>query len=380
MLSPAINLLSRATILGRRMHMSDQAYSAEKAAAAASRAAGVNFLAAQPDAIGTATRLAAQRLRHARIPLQPLLKRAGLLEFQIDTPNARIGVASQIAFLELAAAALEQPLLGFELARDVDLRQTGLLFYVAASSETLGDAVERVQRYSSIVNAGVVIECAAAGDFRISIRYAGAARHSDRQQMEFVVTIVIRICRTLTNRRLTPTAVHLAHRRLSDASAFESFVGCHIDFGADADEIVFDRQARQLHLVGADPYLNEMLVRYCEGALVSRLPNTSSLRTAVENAITPLLPHGRAQIDVAARKLGVSGRTLARKLAAEGLSFAEILDQLRSDLAARYLEQGNLAIAQIAWLVGYHGVSSFTHACKRWTGMTPGQIRGASRG
>ena len=158
--------------------------------------------------------------------------------------------------------------------------------------------------------------------------------------MEFLVTIVVRICRTLTNRRLTPTAVRLVHRRSSDASEFESFVGCRIDFGEDADEIVFDRQARQLPVVGADPYLNEMLVRYCEEALSHRRANTSSLRTAIENAITPLLPHGKAQIDIVARELGISRRTLARKLAADGLTFDEILDQLRSDLAARYLGRG----------------------------------------
>ena len=78
-----------------------------------------------------------------------------------------------------------------------------------------------------------------------------------------------------------------------------------------------------------------------------------------------------------ARELGMSGRTLVRKLAADGLTFDEIVDQLRSDLAARYLEERNLAIAQIAWLVGYQGVSSFAHAFKRWTGKTPGQIRNA---
>ena len=362
------------------MHMAYRAHSGKRTSTAATRSAGVSLIAAQPDAVGTATRLAAQRLRQARIPLQPLLRRVGLSEFQIDTPDARIGVASQIAFLELAAAELGEPFLGFKAARDFDLRQTGLLFYVAASSETLGDALERVQRYSSIVNAGVVLKCTATGDLRISVRYAGVARHSDRQQMEFLVTIVVRICRKLTNRQLTPTAVRLVHRGSSDASEFESFVGCRIDFGEDADEIVFDRQARQLPLVGADPYLNEMLVRYCEEALSHRLANTSSLRTAIENAITPLLPHGKARIDTIAQELGMSGRTLARKLAADGLTFDEIVDQLRSDLAARYLEERNLAIAQIAWLVGYGGVSPFTHACKRWTGKTPGQIRSASGG
>ena len=69
----------------------------------------------------------------------------------------RIGVASQIRFLELAAKALNDPVLGFRLMHDADLRRVGLLYYVAASSETLGDALERAQRYGSIVNAGVVL-------------------------------------------------------------------------------------------------------------------------------------------------------------------------------------------------------------------------------
>ena len=112
---------------------------------------------------------------------------------------------------------------------------------------------------------------------------------------------------------------------------------------------------------------------YCEEALLHRRAITSPLRTAIENAISPLLPHGKAQIDIVARELGMSRRTLAWKLTADDLTFDGIVDQLRSDLAARYLEERNLAIAQIAWLVGYG--SPFTRACKRWTGATPGHIR-----
>jgi AraC-like DNA-binding protein len=155
----------------------------------------------------------------------------------------------------------------------------------------------------------------------------------------------------------------------------ESFVGCRVTFGAAVDEIVFDSGARELHLVGADPYLNKMLVRYCEEALSGRRSNSSPLRIALENAILPLLPHGKARVGAVARQLGVSTRTLSRKLAAEGLDFPDTLDRLRADLATRYLQEGRLAISQIAWLVGYRGVSAFTRACRRWTGMTPGQFR-----
>jgi AraC-like DNA-binding protein len=91
--------------------------------------------------------------------------------------------------------------------------------------------------------------------------------------------------------------------------------------------------------------------------------------------ITPLLPHGKVRLDDVAQKLGMSSRTLLRRLTAEGLSFAEILNQLRSDLATRYLGESNLSISQIAWLVGYQGVSAFSHGCKRWTGMNPKVMR-----
>jgi len=145
-------------------------------AAKSGRRAQVRDLALQPDALGVATRLAAGRLREAGIVLKPLLRSAGLSVSQINRKDIRIGVASQIKFLELAAEALRDPLLGFKLARDGKPRQIGLLHYVAASSETLGDALDRVQRYSSIANAGVVLRCFEAGNFTIALHYAGVAQ------------------------------------------------------------------------------------------------------------------------------------------------------------------------------------------------------------
>ena len=71
----------------------------------------------------------------------------------------------------------------------------------------------------------------------------------------------------------------------------------------------------------------------------------------------------------------LSKRTLARKLSDEGLNFTEILEQLRRDLAVRYLDDRKLHVSKIAWLLGFHEVSAFTHAFKRWTGKTPSQIR-----
>jgi AraC-like DNA-binding protein len=73
----------------------------------------------------------------------------------------------------------------------------------------------------------------------------------------------------------------------------------------------------------------------------------------------------------------MSQRTLGRKLADEGLNFTEIFQHLRRDLAVRYIDDRKLRVSQIAWLLGFRDVSAFTHACKRWTGKTPRQMRAA---
>jgi len=104
----------------------------------------------------------------------------------------------------------------------------------------------------------------------------------------------------------------------------------------------------------------------------------SQLRTRVENSISSFLPHGRVLVEDVARSLGMSKRTLARKLEHDGLNFIEILQQLRRDLAVRYLDDRKLHISKIAWLLGFNEVSAFTHTFKRWTGKTPSQMRTAA--
>jgi AraC-like DNA-binding protein len=118
-----------------------------------------------------------------------------------------------------------------------------------------------------------------------------------------------------------------------------------------------------------------LLLKYCEVVLANRRSDESPLRTRVENAISLLLPHGRVLAGDVARTLGMSERTLGRRLADEGMNFTEIFQQLRHDLAVRYLDDRKLHVSKIAWLLGFREVSAFTHACKRWTGKTPSQLR-----
>ncbi|MGB8756162.1 MAG: helix-turn-helix transcriptional regulator, partial [Pseudolabrys sp.] len=130
----------------------------------------------------------------------------------------------------------------------------------------------------------------------------------------------------------------------------------------------------------ADPALNKLLIKYCEEARSLRHACPGTFRVGLENAIVPLLPHGKARVDEVARRLGMSTRTLARRVASEGLTFAGVLSELRADLAKRYLREEALPISQIAWLLGYQEVSAFTHAFKRWTGKPPSEARSQKNG
>jgi AraC-like DNA-binding protein len=328
-----------------------------------------------PTATGLITRLAYARARESGIAPGPLLKKAGLTEQQIDDRGVRLKVHQQIRFLNLVAEAIEDECLGFHLALAIDLRELGFLYYVAASSDDLERAVQRTARYGSMVNEGLSLRSLEGGETGIAMGYVGVSRHLDRQQMEFCLTFLVRLVRHLTGVQLAPTRVTLRHGRSDQSSELSAFLGCNIDFAQSADEIAFAAAARTIPLVSADRYLNELLIANFEEALSRRPTVRGSLRTAVENAVVPLLPHGKARVGEIARQLGLSERTLARRLVAEGLTYSEILESLRRELARQYLADPGLSISQVAWLLGYEETSAFTHAFKRWMGMTPREAR-----
>jgi AraC-like DNA-binding protein len=305
-------------------------------------------LASIPTAQGGLSRLAIARLKSAGVPVEPLLRRAGLTPEVIADSEERLSVQSQITLLDQASVALKDDCLGFTMARDFDPRELGLLWYVMASSRTLGDALKRVARYSQITNEVLVVRCREQNGLILSLGYSGVPRHLDRHQIEFCEFAVLRLCRVLTGQNLVPQHFRITHHRSGTNSEMARFVGTAVEFGATTDEFVLNASAGELPLVHADPYLNNLLLKYCEAALVDRRGNESQLRARVENAISSLLPHGKVMVEDIARTLGMSKRTLARKLADEGLNFTEVLQQLRRDLAVRYLDDPELHISKIA--------------------------------
>jgi AraC-like DNA-binding protein len=328
-----------------------------------------------PSAQGAMSRLAYARAKSAGIALDPVIKQAGLTREQLDDPHASMTVRDQIKFLNLVAEALPDDLLGFRLAQMPDLRAIGLLYYLLASSETLLDGLQRIARYSTIVNEGIVQTCAHGTELSMSFRYRGVSRHLDRHQIECWTAGLVRICRDLTGLRLVPSRLRMVHQRGEDQGAeLSSFFGRPIEFGAPVDDVAFPRRFAEARILSADPYLNKLLLDYCEDALSHRR-NADTFRASVENAIAPLLPHGKANVEQVSRQLAMSPRTLARRLSEEGTTFSDVLEGLRNDLAARYLAEKEFGVAQVAWLLGYQETSAFSRAFKRWTGKAPRDMR-----
>lgn len=332
-------------------------------------------LAALPTAVGVLSRLAAERVIQRGSDVSPILNKAGLPMSLMTDTGIRVSVRSQILFLNLVAEALEDNLLGFHIAQDFDIRELGSFYYVMASSEKLGDAIAREAHYSSIVNEGLRISYQRASALTVDFEYVGVERHLDRHEMEFWITCTLRKSRFFTKRELVPNHVSFVHRHAGDLSEMERYFSCQLNFGGAVDRIAFDLQAADLPLVTADPYLNRFLVEDYEKAISRRQISRNPLRTRVENAITPRLPHGTVSIGNIASDLGMSPRTLSRRLSDEGLTFSAVLDELRNALAERYLQNSDLSISQITWLLGYTEASSFVHAFQRWAGKSPTDAR-----
>ncbi len=328
---------------------------------------------------GLLSRLAYECGRKEGADVEAFLQQAHLTPREIKNKDVQLAVQNQIKFVDLVANATGDPLLGFHLAYSYDLRELSLLYYVIASAETLLGALLRVARYSDVANEAVDLEVNQGKLLRARVYFSGVARHSDVHQIEFWMASLVRVCRTLIGTNFRPIEVRLMHDRRENAREMEKLLGCAVKTGATVDEIIFSRESGECPIVTADPYLNRLSVRFCEETLARLGKKTSPLKVKVENVIAALLPHGEMHFDAVAVQLGMSGRTLARKLALEGHSFTKILEDLRLALARRYLTESEMSISEIAWLLGYSEVANFTHAFHRWTGTNPRTARAKAR-
>ncbi len=186
------------------------------------------------------------------------------------------------------------------------------------------------------------------------------------------IGVAFNTVRTLTGGLATPIEVMFAFRRPQDATPYTTLFGCPVRFDQPQTGLVYPRAVLSLPVVGARPSEFERLQR----VVVAQLPALRAIwADRVKRKLRPLMLHGEPTTGAVATLLGVSIRTLSRRLAAEGTSFQALLDEVRYATACELLAVTDLPIGEIALALSYATHGAFVDAFRRWSGMPPSHWR-----
>jgi hypothetical protein len=145
--------------------------------------------------------------------------------------------------------------------------------------------LQRASRYSTIINEGVQIGYRAGKFVSVTFDYHGVARQQDRHQIEFFITILLRMCRNLSGLSLAPIRVEFMHHRTDLPAEIRMLFGADAAFACGADRIIYPSSITSAVSVNADPYLNALLVKYCDEAAASRRKQSANWQLKVENGL-----------------------------------------------------------------------------------------------
>ena len=310
------------------------------------------------------------------------IKACGIGRVALNKRNGTIPFDKHCALLEYAATTTGDDLYGLHLGAQTDPRDIGLIGYIGLSSATLHDAFDNFRRYASLVSdvAGVRLEIVddlaiVSGKLKATLPPPGYG-----QECEYSISVFVRACQIFTDTEIVPVKIRFLHHRGAHKSDVERLLGCPVTFGSGQQRVVFERQNLSLPIVSADDNLLDILKGYGDAILAERSKRGPDFKHQVEGWIVALLPKGQASAKTVAMQMGMSERTLSRRLADMGLTFKSLLAEVRHQLALKYVAEPGINLKQAAFLLGYTEVSTFSHAFKRWTGQTPASARQTSIG
>jgi AraC-like DNA-binding protein len=334
-------------------------------------------MAAEPIVDARWACLVADLLEAKQIEPEGLLRQAGLSRRQVRDPDQRIPFRKHALLFELAAQACKDPYFGLKLGARVDVREAGLLGYVTLSSPTFGRALENVVRYHRVLSEGFRL------NFEVDQRHAVlAAMPADpsgvvgRQAVEFATSVVVRMCRDLTAQKVTPLRVRFVHLPPRSKARYAAVLKAPVDFEQPRIEVLFPKEMLPVPVKSADHRLLRILEAYCREILGKRAEE-SDIVFDVREVIIKLLSGGVPTLERMAAEVNTSVRTLERRLKAKGWTYKQLVDDLRRQLALRYVKDPRLRLSQLGFLLGFSENAAFVHAFRRWTGSTPMRYRAA---
>lgn len=287
-------------------------------------------------------------------------RRAGLRSAQLREPDQLVDAAAVARLLEDTARATGCESIGVRMAERRQLSNFGVLSLLLMHQPTLRHVLITLIGHVHLLNESLAMQLEDAGKMVI-LREDLISPVPVRQSVELAVGVLYRLCEALLGERWKPDSVCFSHPSPADLRAHKRLFRCRIEFDTEFTGIV----CRAADLDVPNPSADPVLARYAR-TMVDALPGAQAPSTsqAVRKAIYLMLPSGRATCEAVAQGLGWRVRTLQRALDGEGVSFSDLLNEVRHDLAQRYISSGRYSVGQVALLLGYSTHSAFT----RWFG------------
>jgi AraC-like DNA-binding protein len=316
------------------------------------------------------------------VPPPELLRAAGIDPSQLLAADAYVPRAQEIRLWDEAVRLTGDHDFGLHLAEWATRSPPDhfdVLSFAARSSATLGELLRLMGRYIRLLHEGVYLSLVEEGDAARLVHGHTPERIGPRQPVEGMLALVVFQARLGVGEDFAPREVRFRHARPARVSEQERVFRAPVRYGCPRDELVLDRALLLRPQRHAEARLLALLDRQL-GELLSGLPQGRPLLDAVKRRMADELPEREPVVAAVAAKLHMSARSLQRKLKGEGTSFAQLLADLRHDLARRYLADPRLSIGEVAFLLGFLDVTAFHRAFKRWTGSTPAEHRRAAAG
>lgn len=307
-----------------------------------------------------------------------LCRRAGLTLEDLHEPERRIPGHIMRTLWSSAVAMTGDEHFGLHTAERFRMAAISLVGYVLMNCRTLGEALDRLARYTNLFSEGLRYRISRDGalvhiDLDIVRDRENYLLDSPRHPIEGSLASTLRGLASLSGRPVDPVAVWFQHEAPGDLSEHRRILRAPVHFNMPANRLTVPADVLTVPIASADARLLQLFEGHAEQALQA-LDSVGMLARAGE-ACARLLNGKAPTLDQVARELGVSGRALQRHLQAEGTSWRAVLDKTRYSLALRYLKQPQISIADIAFLLGFSEPSAFHRAFKHWTGQTPQQFR-----
>jgi AraC-like DNA-binding protein len=321
-----------------------------------------------------------ERLRALGLDVGTALSSAGADPAVLDDPAGRLPHALALAVWREAVRRSGDDAFGIHAAEQVRPGAFDVLDYATRSSATLGEGLERLVRYHRILHDAAVVQLRVEGNTaRLTHALPAATGGLPRHTAEFIVVAWLVVARQATGLSIAPVEVSFQHAPPADLTEHRRLFRAPIRFDGPLNGIVLRRAVLDTPLVKADPGLCAVLDRHVR-ELIEKVPRATAFDDRVRQLVASGLSSGGASAATVARQLHMSRRTLQRQLGADGTSFRELSDTLRRELAMRYLCEREVAIAEVAFLLGFSETSAFHRAFRRWSGTTPSAYRKTSAG